>query len=74
MGVDLLRFIELIEKNLGRRARLNLLPMQAGDMAAAVADAGPLWRDFRYRPSTSIETGLTRFLAWYREYYRAALT
>lgn len=67
--VELLRFIELIEENLGRRARKNLLPMQAGDVAETHADVAPLQRDFGYCPQTPVETGIERFLAWYRDYY-----
>ena len=68
--VELTRFIELIEQNLGRRAVRNLLPMQPGDVPATHADIAPLVRDFGYRPSTSIETGVACFVAWYMEYYR----
>ena len=68
--VELLRFIEVIETALGRRARKNLLPMQPGDVEATFADVAPLERDFGYRPCTSIETGVARFVAWYRDYYR----
>ena len=68
--VELLRFIEVIETALGRRARKNLLPMQPGDVEATYADIAPLERDFGYRPCTPIETGVARFVAWYRDYYR----
>ena len=68
--VELIRFIELIEQNLGRRAVKNLLPIQPGDVPATHADIGPLMRDLDYRPSTPIETGVARFVAWYLEYYR----
>ena len=67
--VELLRFIELIEENLGRRARKNLLPLQAGDVAETHADVTALQRDFGYCPQTPVETGIARFLAWYRDYY-----
>ena len=67
--VELLRFIELIEENLGRRARKNLLPLQAGDVAETHADVAALQRDFGYCPQTPVETGIARFLAWYRDYY-----
>ena len=68
--VDLLRFIELIEERLGKRAVKNFLPMQPGDVPATHADIAPLARDFEYRPATPIETGVERFVAWYLEYYR----
>ena len=67
--VQLTRFIELIEQNLGRKAVRNLLPMQPGDVPATHADIAPLVRDLGYQPSTSIETGVARFVAWYMEYY-----
>ena len=68
--VDLLRFIELIEERLGKRAVKNLVPMQPGDVPATHADIAPLARDFDYCPATSIETGVERFVAWYMDYYR----
>ena len=67
--VPLMRFIEVLEDVLGRRARKNLLPMQPGDVPDTYADTAPLERDFGYRPSTTIETGIARFVAWYRNYY-----
>ena len=67
--VELMRFIEVLEDVLGRRARKNLLPMQPGDVPDTFADTTPLERDFGYRPNTSIETGIARFVAWYRDYY-----
>lgn len=67
--VELLRFIELIEENLGRRAKKNMLPLQAGDVAETHADVAALQRDFGHCPQTSVETGIVRFLAWYRDYY-----
>lgn len=68
-SVPLLRFIELIEDNLGRRAQRNCLPKQDGDVAETCADIQPLQRDFGYRPATPVETGVRRFVAWYRDYY-----
>ena len=67
--VELLRFIELIEENLGRKATKNLLPLQAGDVAETHADVTPLERDFGFAPRTPIETGIERFVAWYRDYF-----
>lgn len=65
----LLRFIEVLEDALGRRADKRLLPMQPGDVEATWADIEPLQRDFGWQPSTSIDAGLPRFVAWYRKYY-----
>lgn len=67
--VELMRFIEVLEDVLGRKARKNLLPIQPGDVPDTYADTAPLERDFGYRPSTPIETGIARFVAWYRDYY-----
>ena len=67
--VELMRFIEVLEDVLGRKARKNLLPMQPGDVPDTYADTAPLGRDFGYRPNTPIETGIARFVAWYRDYY-----
>lgn len=69
--VELLRFIELIEQNLGIEAQKILLPMQAGDVPDTFADVDSLMRDVNYRPDTPIEEGVRRFVEWYREYYRA---
>jgi len=67
--VELLYLIELLEKALGREARKNLLPMQPGDVADTVADVMVLKRDTNFAPSTPIEEGIARFIAWYRDYY-----
>jgi len=67
--VELLRFIEVLEQCLGRRAEMNLLPMQDGDVPDTYADVDDLMCDTGYRPATPIETGIARFVAWYRDYY-----
>lgn len=67
--VELLRFIEVLEKCLGRKAQMNLLPMQPGDVPATYADIDDLARDVGFSPRTSIEDGIAKFVAWYREYY-----
>jgi UDP-glucuronate 4-epimerase len=68
--VELLRFIAVLEQCLGKRARKNLLPMQPGDVPATRADVTDLVRDVGYRPHTTVEEGVARFVSWYREYYR----
>ncbi|HQD57845.1 MAG TPA: NAD-dependent epimerase/dehydratase family protein, partial [Candidatus Competibacteraceae bacterium] len=68
--VELLRYIEVLENCLGRKAIKNLLPMQLGDVPDTYADVEALEQDFGYRPTTSVEEGVARFVAWYREYYR----
>jgi UDP-glucuronate 4-epimerase len=68
--VQLLHFIELMERNLGRTVEKRLLPMQPGDVADTWADVSALRRDVGYAPNTSIEDGVARFVAWYREYFQ----
>lgn len=67
--VPLLRFIEVLEQTLGKTAEKRLLPLQAGDVPATYADVEDLTRDVGFKPSTSIESGIARFVQWYREYY-----
>lgn len=67
--VELLRFIELLEKGLGKRARKNLLPMQPGDVPDTYADVSHLIQSVGYQPKTSIEEGVDRFVHWYRQYF-----
>ena len=67
--VQLLRFIELLEQNLGATVGKNLLPMQPGDVPDTWADVSALRRDVGYAPGTSIEDGVARFVKWYREYH-----
>src|SRR3989441_4169042 len=68
--VELMTYISLLERALGRRAKLDLLPMQAGDVPSTMADVSDLERATGFRPKTSVEEGITRFVKWYREYYR----
>ena len=67
--VELMQFIRAIEQAIGRPAVLNLLPMQPGDVPATYADVDDLVRDVGFSPNTPIETGIARFVEWYREYY-----
>ena len=68
--VQLLRFIEVLEQTLGKKAEKNFLPLQAGDVPATYADVADLMRDTGFKPATSIETGIARFVEWYRDYYK----
>ena len=70
--VELMRFIEVLEQNLGKTAEKNFLPMQQGDVPATYADVDDLIRDVGYQPKTTIETGIARFVEWYKAYYRQA--
>jgi UDP-glucuronate 4-epimerase len=67
--VALLRYIEVLEQCLGRRAEKNLLPMQPGDLPDTWADVEALARDVGYRPSTDLESGVKQFVEWYLGYY-----
>lgn len=67
--VTLLRFIEVIEECLGRKAVMNLLPLQPGDVPDTAADVDALARDVGYRPSTALEQGVRRFVEWYLDFY-----
>ncbi|MGB0866872.1 MAG: NAD-dependent epimerase [Granulosicoccaceae bacterium] len=68
--VDLVRYIEVLEDKLGKKAERNLLPLQAGDVPDTYADVSDLVRDVDYKPDTTIEEGIGRFVDWYREYYK----
>jgi UDP-glucuronate 4-epimerase len=68
--VALMDFIAILEGHLGREAKKNFLPMQAGDVPATYADIDDLIVDAGFKPATPIEEGIGRFVAWYREYYR----
>ncbi|MBL8436782.1 MAG: NAD-dependent epimerase [Zoogloeaceae bacterium] len=69
--VELMAFIEAIEKALGRTAEKNLLPLQPGDVPATYADVTELAEWTGFHPGTPIETGVARFVEWYRQYYSA---
>ena len=64
----LLRFIEILERVIGREAKKEFLPMQPGDVYQTFADVGPLMHDYGFRPDTPLAEGLSRFYAWYRDY------
>lgn len=68
--VELDYFIAVLERSLGIKALKNNLPMQPGDVPATYADVDDLVRDVGFAPQTSIEDGIARFVAWYREYFR----
>jgi UDP-glucuronate 4-epimerase len=68
--VQLLRYIEILEQCLGRKAVLDLQPIQPGEVADTLADTSKLESLVQFRPGTSIETGLARFVEWYKSFYR----
>jgi UDP-glucuronate 4-epimerase len=67
--VKLMRYIEVIEQCLGKKAKLDLLPLQAGDVPETIADVSRLQAAIGFKPSTPVETGIGRFVEWYRSYY-----
>jgi UDP-glucuronate 4-epimerase len=67
--VPLLRYIEVIEECLGRKAKKNFLPLQPGDVPETCADIEDLARDVGYRPATPIEIGVRKFVDWFRDYH-----
>jgi UDP-glucuronate 4-epimerase len=68
--VQLMRYIEVLEECIGRKAVIEMLPMQAGDVPATMADVGALEKAVGFRPRTTVEEGVARFVAWYRDYFR----
>jgi len=70
--VDLMRYIEVLEECLGKKAEKNMLPMQPGDVPATYANVDDLARDVGFKPDTPIEEGIKRFVEWYREFYGIA--
>lgn len=71
--VELIRYIEIIEEKLGRRAIKNFLPIQEGDVPDALADVEDLEREINFKPSTPIEVGVGKFIDWYLDYYKVKL-
>lgn len=69
--VELMRYIEAIESAVGKKAIKNFMPMQAGDVPETFADVEDLVRDVGFKPSTSVESGVEKFVQWYREFYKA---
>lgn len=67
--VELMRFIEVLEDCLSKKAKKNMLPMQPGDVPATYADIDDLMKDVGFKPSTPIEEGIKRFIEWYQGYY-----
>ncbi len=64
-----MRYIEVLEECLGRKAQMRLLPLQAGDVPDTEADISELVEAVDYRPQVSVEEGVGRFVEWYRSYY-----
>lgn len=69
-AVELPRYIEVLERCLGRKAEIEMLPMQPGDVPETEADISDLISEVGYRPKVSVDVGIARFVAWYRDYFR----
>lgn len=69
--VELMKYIETLENCLGKKAQKNFLPLQPGDVPATYANIDALVNDVGYKPATPIESGIARFVDWYRGYYKA---
>ena len=69
--VDLMDYIEALEKVLGKTAEKDFLPLQPGDVPDTYADVKDLVEQFDYKPSTTIEEGITNFISWYKEYHES---
>lgn len=69
--VELMDYIAALEKALGKTAEKELLPLQAGDVPDTYADVDDLVEQFHYKPGTTVEEGISRFVAWYRDYFKA---
>jgi UDP-glucuronate 4-epimerase len=67
--VPLLRYIEVLEQSLGRKAVMEMLPLQAGDVPDTTADCSDLETELGYAPKVNVEEGVSNFVRWYREYY-----
>jgi UDP-glucuronate 4-epimerase len=71
--VDLLRFIEIIEDKVGKKAEKKFMPIQNGDVAETYANIDELVEEVAFKPSTPIEEGISKFVDWYLDYYKAKL-
>ena len=69
--VELMDYIGALEKALGKKAEMELLPLQAGDVPDTYANVEDLVEQFHYKPATTVEDGINRFVAWYRDYFKA---
>jgi UDP-glucuronate 4-epimerase len=68
--VELMEYIRALEKALGKKAKVNFLPLQPGDVPDTYADSNNLEKKFNYKPSTSVIEGVTKFVDWYKKYYK----
>jgi UDP-glucuronate 4-epimerase len=67
--VQLMEFIDYMSQHLGVEAKINMLPMQDGDVPRTMANTEELQKDFGYQPSVSVDQGVEKFAKWYKQYY-----
>ena len=67
--VQLMNYINAIEKTLGKKAKINFLPLQPGDVPDTYANVKNLENKFKYKPTTSVVQGVSSFVKWYKDYY-----
>ncbi len=70
--VRLMDFVKAIEENIGQRAKINMMPIQPGDVPATCANVSALQRDVDFKPGTSVQEGIRRFVDWYKDYYQTS--
>ena len=68
--IELMHYIKVLEDCLGKKAEMNMLPLQPGDVPDTFADVQDLVRDVGYKPDTSVETGIENFVRWYQDFYK----
>ena len=69
-SVNLMDYITVLEKTLGKKAKINFLPLQPGDVPDTCANVDNLEKKFNYKPTTSVTEGVTNFVEWYKDYYQ----
>ena len=69
--IDLLRYINVLERCLGKKAIIEMLPLQPGDVPNTEADVSNLVEDIGFSPAVPVEIGVARFVDWYRDYYES---
>ena len=63
-------YIDALEKTIGKKAKINFLPLQPGDVPDTYANVDNLMQKFNYKPSTSVIDGISNFVEWYKNYYQ----
>tara|TARA_A100001015_G_scaffold6008_1_gene7595 strand:- start:1838 stop:2041 length:204 start_codon:yes stop_codon:yes gene_type:complete len=63
-------YIDALEKALGKKAKINFMPLQPGDVPDTYANVENLKREFNYKPSTSVVDGVSKFIQWYKKYFK----